>query len=164
MKHLILASILLPSLLMAQPPQPIPVRPQPQRFAQAPADALPDNYQVTLNIADKDGQPVEVSVVVASTEFNASMSELNLTFSGNVTVDEAGSILIAYALSWQTQIVTSNNNDPTPMAPGTGNIRYQSSEAQGSVRLKLGEEAQIIRAGTRTARLSIKKLEMTKAK
>lgn len=152
MKHIILASILLPSILIAQSPQPIAIRPQPPRLSQTPADALPDNYQVLLTLTDKDKQPVEVSVVVASTQFNASLGEQNLTFSGFVTIEDSGSMLIAYALGWQTQAPTDNNN-----------VRYQSSEAQGSVRLKPGEEVQIIRAGTRTARLSIKKLEMTKA-
>ena len=153
MKHLIFAAILFPSLLVAQTQQPVPMRPPQPRGLQVPADALPDNYQVTLIITDKDGQPVEVSVVVASTQFVASLGEQNLNFSGTLSIEEAGGIVVAYQLGWQTPVPAGNNS-----------IQYQTSSTQGSVRLKLGEEVQIIRAGTRTAKISIKKLEASKPK
>ena len=151
MKLLLLATILLPSILIAQIPQPMPMRPVVQRGTPVPTDALPENYQVTLTITDKDGQPVEVSVVVASTRFTALLGEQHLTFEGTVLVEDSG-IVIAYALGWETL---------SPVAEG---IQSRSSSMQGSVRLQLGEEVQIIRAGTRVARLSIKKLEPAKPK
>ena len=55
-------------------------------------------------------------------------------------------------LGWETPINTGNA------------IQYKTSSTQGSVRLKLGEEVNIIRAGTRTARISIKKLETAPVK
>ncbi|HEY8962791.1 MAG TPA: hypothetical protein VIM57_11365 [Luteolibacter sp.] len=160
MKHLILAVVMVPSFLFARspqpipgpPPQPIPMPPSLGRVSQSPADALPDNYQVTLTIADKDGQPLEVSLVVAAVQFNTSLGEHGLTFSGNVSLDESGGIVVAYALGWETPVTTGNST------------QYKSSATQGSVRLKLGEEVQIIRAGTRTARLSVKSLEASKTK
>jgi hypothetical protein len=152
MKHIVFASLLLPSLLVAQAPQPIPIRQIQPRAPQTASDALPDNYQVTLTIADKDGQPIEVSVVVASTQFNASLGEPSLAFSGTISIEESSGIIIAYALAWETPITVGNNT------------QYKTSSTQGSVRLKLGEEVQIIRAGTRTARLSIKKLDVVKPK
>jgi len=115
-------------------------------------ETLPDNYQVTLTITDKEGQPLEVSVVVASSGFTASLGEQNLNFNGSVTVEEAG-IIIIYSLGWQTPVTTGN-----------GNLQFNSSTMQGSVRLKLGEEVPIIRAGSKMAKLSIKKLEPSKSK
>lgn len=156
MKHLLLAAIVLPSVLFAQTAQPIPIRPPAPPMSpgsQIPADALPDNYQVTLTMTDKDGQPIEVSVVVASTRFTASLGDPSLTFSGSVTVDDSGSIMIAYALGWET-----------PIPSGKDTIQFRPSSTQGSVRLKVGEEIQIIRAGSRVARLTIKKLEPSKPK
>jgi hypothetical protein len=156
MKRILLVALLLPVVLMAQLPQPqlaVPGRlPQPPGY-RSPAETLPDNYQVTLNLADKDGTSLEISVVIASSQFNATLGEQNLNFSGTVTVEESGSIVIAYGLGWQT-----------PVPSGSGSTQYQSSSTQGSVRLKLGEEVQIIRAGTRTARLSIKRLEPAKTR
>ena len=123
------------------------------RASQPATETLPDNYQVTLTIADKDGQPMEVSVVIAATRFNASLGEQGLTFQGVVTLEESGSTVIEYALGWSTAISGAN-----------GNTELRPSSTTGSVRLKLGEEVQIIRAGSRVARLSIKKLEASKTK
>ena len=158
MKSLLLAVLILPSILVAQssPPVAAPQFPPNQRRlirSQAPSDALPDNYQIMLTVTDKDGQPLEISVVVASTQFSATLGEQNLSFSGSFAVEESGSIVVAYVLGWQTAI-TSNG----------GNTQYYPSSAQGSVRLTLGEEIQIIRAGPRIAKLSIKKLEPSKPK
>ncbi len=154
MKRIFLAAILLATALFAQVPQVPGLRPPLPRgpLAQAPANMLPDNYQVALTITDKDAQPVEVSVVVASTQFTAALGELGLTFSGSVEIEDSGAIMVNYALGWETPINTGNN------------IQYKTSSTQGSVRLKLGEEVNIIRAGTRTARISIKKLEAPPAK
>ncbi len=120
--------------------------------AQQSSEMLPDNYQVTLNITDKDGAPLEISVVVASSQFTTMLGEQNLSFGGNVKVEEAGGIVIAYDLDWQTPVGVA------------GSTQYLPSRMHGSVRLKLGEEVQIIRAGTRSARLSIQKLDAVKGK
>jgi len=159
MKHLLLAVLLLPAVLIAQ----VPLPGAPQRLPVAPGHlapraAFPDNYELTLKLTDKDGAPLEVSVVIAASQFSASLSEQNLSFSGNVDLEDSASIMIYYLLDWQTPAATINDNgNGPPKAPPI-------SRASGSVRLKPGEEVQIIRAGTRTARLSIKKLEPTKAR
>jgi hypothetical protein len=165
MKHFLLASLLLPALLAAQAPLSPPSVPNmPRRVLAAPVgqptpgETFPDNYQLTLSLTDKDGPPLEVSVVVVSTQFSAMLAEQNLSFSGTVELEESGGILIAYSLGWQA---------PAPVDKGPGNFPAQSapsSSTRGSVRLKAGEEMQIIRAGTRSAKLSIKKLEPSKSK
>jgi hypothetical protein len=158
MKLILLSALLLPAVLMAQAPQPgAPAMRQriipPQGSgAQQSSEMLPDNYQITLNITDKDGAPLELSVVVASAQFNAMFGEQSLGFGGYVKVEESGSIMVNYSLDWQTTV------------GGAGSMQYVPSRMQGSVRLKLGEEVQIIRAGTRSARLSIQKLDAVKGK
>jgi len=158
MKIIVLSALLLPAVLMAQAPQAAPpMVPQrvlpPQGFgAQPSSEMLPDNYQITLNLTDKDGAPLELSVVVASAQFSAMFSEQGLGFGGHVKVEDSGSILVTYSLDWQTPV------------GGAGGTQYLPSRMQGSVRLKLGEEVQIIRAGTRSARLSIQKLDAVKGK
>jgi hypothetical protein len=156
MKHILLAVILLPSVLIAQSTpriQSLPMR-QIQPGQPLPStDTLPDNYQITLTITDKDGQPIEISLVAASTRFNASFAEQGLSLEGLLTIEESGSTIVQYSLGWTT-----------PTAAANGIAQVGSSNMTGSVRLKLGEEIQIIRVASRVARLSIKKLESSKAK
>ena len=158
MKLIVLSALLLPAVLMAQAVQPaVPVvrqriMPPQGSGAQQSSEMLPDNYQVTLTLTDKDGAPLELSVVVASAQFNAMFGEQNLGFGGYVKVEESGGILVSYSLDWQTPV------------GGAGATQYVPSRMQGSMRLKLGEEVQIIRAGTRSARLSIQKLDAVKGK
>lgn len=154
MKHILLAAIILPVVLFAQAPQhPPPIRQPVPPGSQTPTDVLPDNYQVTLTITDMGGQPLELSVVVVSRRFSASLADPSLTFSGVVTLEDSGNIIIAYTLHWAT-----------PVAAGKNDVASRSASTEGSVRLKPGEEIQIIRAGPHVARLSIKKLEATRAK
>lgn len=122
----------------------------------APATTLPNNYQIMLTITDKDGQPTEVSVVVASARFTATVGEQSLNFQGFITVEEAGTAVIEYALGWDF-----------PRLPDAGNPqqnRQTATSMTGSVRLKVGEEVQIIKAASRVARLSIKALGTPDAK
>ena len=156
MKYLLLAALLLPSVLVAQINQPVPNSVSRRVVAgpQASSGVLADNYEVKLTVTDKEGQPLEVSVVVASPQFGASLGDQNLSFTGSVTVEDTGSLVIAYSVGWET---------PSPGAPvGLGQPR--GTTMQGSIRLNSGEEVQIFRAGPRIARLSLKKLEPAKAK
>ena len=153
MKQIILAAILLPCFLFAQTPQPIQVRTAGSPSNQTSGDALPENYQLTLSITDKDGKPVEVSIVVASTRFTAALGEVGLQFAGSVVVEDSGSLLITYQLGWET-----------PFPTGKDTVQFKPSTAQGSVRLKVGEDIQIISAGTRNAHLSLKKPDSSKVK
>lgn len=153
MKYVLLLITFISATLFAQtaPQMPLP-RPQRTPGQQSDAETLADNYQVTLTISDEDGQPVEVSVVTASQLFSASLAEQNLSFTGVLSVEDSGGIIIDYTLGWQSTVRDGNN------------AQIQQSSTRASVRLKLGEEVQIIRAGSRAARLSIKKLEASKPK
>ncbi|MEA3208015.1 MAG: hypothetical protein QOE70_1072 [Chthoniobacter sp.] len=164
MKHflLLLAAVLLPSVVVAQvrqPGIPFPTIPnQPMRVihssqASEPLEVLPENYEVTFSISDKDTPPIEVSIVGASARFNATFGELNITLEGVITVEESGSTIVEYAFSWSTPVTGAN-----------GSVDYRQTTARGSLRLKLGEEVPIVRAGPRTVRLSIKKWDAAKGK
>src|SRR6187551_2402050 len=113
MKYLILvAAILFPSLVLGQAKIPRVIRSIQQPQGQAQEETLPENYQLNLAVADKDAQPLELSVAVASTRFNAALSEQGVTFSGTITVEESGSFMIAYVLGWQTTVAAEGNNSP----------------------------------------------------
>jgi hypothetical protein len=153
MKHLFLTTLLLPTLAFAQalparralvPGQPPMPGIQPAQNASEP---FPNNYQINLAITDKDSPPVELSVVVVSSPFNVSLGEQNVTFTGSMLLEDGGTLLVQYGLGWQTAVNLPNNN-----------VTYHSTSSQGSVRIKPGEEVEIFRAGTRVAKLVIKKL------
>ncbi|WP_395753811.1 hypothetical protein [Prosthecobacter sp.] len=163
--------LLLPGLLLAQnAPRPLaPVPPmQPPGMPVSPGysavpTTLPDNYQITLILTEKDkekdGDPLEISLVVASRTFTAVLADSGVNFGGDLTLEESGSILVNYNLGWETPVPPKSNQPPQIVGS-----QYMSSRTTGSVRLKVGEELQIIRAGTRTATLSIQKLPLAKAK
>jgi hypothetical protein len=160
LKLLLLVSILFSATAFAvEPPIAVPVpisRPQqtpPVRAYQASTSAFPDNYQVMLTVNDKGGQPLELSVVIASKQFNVTIGEQNLNFSGSVSPEEeGGGVVIDYVVGWETSVPSGN-----------GASQFRSS-AQGSVRMKLAEEVQVFRAGSQVARISIKKIEPSKLK
>ncbi|WP_395739882.1 hypothetical protein [Prosthecobacter sp.] len=170
---LTLLSLLLvvPTLLIAQSiPRPVAAAPQvlpPPGLPIAPGysaapTTLPDNYQITLILTEKgkDGDPLEISLVVASRTFTAVLADSGVNFGGDLTLEESGALLVNYNLGWETPVTTPKANQP----PQIGGTQYMSSRTTGSVRLKDGEELQILRAGTRTAKLSIRKLPLAKSK
>lgn len=115
---------------------------------------LTENLQVLLTLSDKDAPPVEISVVTAGTYFTASVADLGLNFTGTIGLDEAGTFSLAYSLAWEPAMQQVAGGPPqTKLTSTTGNIL-----------LKTGEEAQIFRAGNRTARLVLKKPETPAAK
>ena len=132
MKHILLAAVLLPVMLRAQVPQPVSQRVLPSSF-QPSATNLPDNYQVTLNITDKDGQqPLEVSVVVASSQFSAQLAEQSLSFSGNMSVEESGGITIGYTLGWQTPVTANNGSSFQYLPSNTPGQRAPQARRRGA--------------------------------
>jgi hypothetical protein len=167
MKTLLIAAFLVPFLLLAQDaPQPLPARPLPQpqpirqRVVSQPGmpmvptgEVLADNYELRLTITDKDVEPLEVTLVVASPQFKAVVTDKNLNFSGTLAVEESGELMIGYAIGWET-----------PFSGAGGNVQFRTSSMTGSVRLKAGDEVQILRAGTHATRLAIRKVEPAKAK
>lgn len=145
----LLAALLFPSILPAQSPPP------PQAFRPVrPAESarLSENYAVTLRTTDGDGQPLELTVVTNSTQFDAKPGEQNIQFSGGIYVEETGELFVSYALGWDLLSAVGKE----------GQIRHSS--AQGSVRLKLGEEIQIYKAGAHTIVLGIKQAVAAPAK
>ena len=147
MRHALLILGVVPSLLFAQAPQPIPIRRLQPANEQIPADSLPGNFEFKLTITEKDAEPVELSVVVSSTRFTAQLGDPALSFSGTVTLDDSGNLSVSYALGWETMITVNSG------------VQFKPTSIQGSVRIKPGEEVQIIRAKNRTARLQVKKLD-----
>lgn len=171
MKHLSLILVLFSSTVMAQIAAPETKPPQPRRALINPvqkvaAAPLDQNYQITLKMMEKEGAgtPIEVALVVASPEFTASLSEQDLTFSGTLSLAEEGVAIVAYSLAWSKPVtVTPAGVSGEPQGLRPSNIQYQSSSSKGSVRLTMGEEVQILRAGSRIAVLGIQKLTPAKA-
>lgn len=147
-----LAVILLPSILLAQVSVPNTsvqqiqqiqqmqqlqqnrVRPIGQGQGLETDSTLRENYQMTLTLTDKDNQPIELAIIIASPRFTAVLGEQNVTFTGLLTVEETW-MTLDYNLAWQT--ILEGKNGP----------QYTSSNIQTSVRLKLGEEVQLVRIG-----------------
>jgi hypothetical protein len=142
-KCLLLAVFLVPSVLLAQSFPGIP-----PDMPQAQFCALPDNYEVTLTLTEKDRDPVEISIVIASTQFSASVESESLTFAGTLRLEPGSEVALGYQLAWQPPSVGNSSNSP--------------ESVQACVRLKLGQQVQIFRAGARTAKVSIQKLVASK--
>ena len=158
MKRILLPVLLIPSLLFAQsqpqsqpPPNIRPPRPIPASGNSGP-QALPENYQLTLALSDEKGQPVELSFVTASDQFQTSLGEQGVTFTGTLTPEDSDGVLVAYALSWQFVVKDGQST------------QYKSSSTSGSVHLKMEKEVPILRVGDRIVRLSIKKFQGVVAK
>ena len=158
MKRILFSLCFVPSLLSAQSPPPAAVARLPRPILVSEnsvpqSEALPDNYQLTLTLGDDHGQVVDLTLVVASKQFRATLGDQgNLTFAGTLSPDDSGGMLIAYTLEWQNAIERGNSTE------------YRSSSTGGSVRLQMGKEVPILRVGNRTARLSIKKFQEPVAK
>jgi len=153
MKYLLFVSLFLFSALIAQESQSGKAPQKSTANLRSTDETLPKNYEVTLNFVDEDGQPIEVAFIVASKQFNVTLGEQNLSFSGTVNVEDSENIVVAYVLEWKTAISASN-----------GDAQLVSSAAKNSVHVKLGEEIQIVRVGSRIARLSIKEQNASKAR
>jgi hypothetical protein len=149
----ILAAILLPCALFAEKPLPdqIPARNgwKTSHVHEISPSPLPDNYQVTLTCTQKNGELAEVAIVIAGTHFSATLMEPKLLLDGRVTIEDSGEITLNYTLGWDTR---------EPSQTMRGSYTIDPCMIAGSVRLKLGQEVQVFRAGGHMMRLSIKKL------
>jgi hypothetical protein len=144
MKRLIFALCLLASPAIAQGPQP----PRPGG-APTPAPALPENYLLTLTISNAGQVAAELSVVIATADFSASFPDAKPAvnvFSGTVSLETNGSVVVRYTLSLEI-----------PIRPFGPNPQSKSSVTQSSARLLLGQPVQILKTDTRTYLLSITK-------
>ena len=134
-------------------------------------EPLPANYLLTLSVSDKDQPFTELSLVVATADFSTDAVHpidaketvtmpASLTFTGSISVQEDGSVLIRYLLSYEVAIPT--NMQTTKSANGeqvtNSSIQFKRSSTQASAKLRLSEPIQILKSGTRTYRLTISRL------
>lgn len=156
MKSILLTVLSIGATLSAQQSAPIPPPPAPPTLSANPqgvTNVFQDNYALVLTITDNKAVPTEIELLVASPSFQATIGEHYLSFAGTISIVDAESAVIAFQLGWQTPVQIGK--DSTQLVP---------SNMQGSVRLKMGDEIQVMRAGSRSARLSIKKLGLQKLK
>ncbi|MEI6714857.1 MAG: hypothetical protein WCO60_13960, partial [Verrucomicrobiota bacterium] len=162
MKAFILAAVLIPSVLLAEVPVPRPPAQEPThvsaRTPQSPVRR--DNYLLTVFTTDKDGDLPEVCVVLAApygevAQFNVTLGGPGDKIQGLLRIWDAGALTLDYTLGWETRIPNGNMSNTA---------RICESSTKSSVCLNLGEEVQILRVGTRTTRVSIKKLEAATTK
>ena len=123
-----------------------------QQSPQGITNTFQENYALVLTISENKATVTEIELIVASPSFQATVGENRLSFSGSISIADADSAVVTFQLGWQT-----------PLASGKDSTQLVPSNMQGSVRLKMGDEVQLMRAGSRSARLSIKRLEPRKA-
>ena len=162
----LLVLALLPASSPAQTdvPRPAaPVEPLRQRVrtitaaesGQAVSENLDGNYQVNLTFSDKDGTSMEISVVTALRTFSTSLGEYPLTLAGTLSVQADGTVLCAYTMQWAHPAAEGNAAGAIPGMVS----QSKNSTVQGSARVTPGKDVEIFRAGTRSAKLSVKKLD-----
>ena len=123
-------------------------------------EVLPFSCEITLTITDDKAQgaaPAEISIVTSSSRFASTSSAGSVFFSGLLTQEEGGTLLLAYNLDWAPPA------QPLPPPPGAGQLPVQTVQRQSNtcetvVRLTPGEEVTLLRVGSQTARLVLKKL------
>ena len=111
-----------------------------------PAPAVSENYIVTLAITDKEQASTEMSIVVCSSKFSSTFADAksNVTaFSGTLTPEQGGTILIDYGLSGN--VAASERQTMT----------YKNVVTQASVRLKLGEPVEFLKTDSRICTLTV---------
>jgi len=144
--------------VQVQSPPPVRVRNvQPQQQSQPldPNTALPENYQLTLNVSDGDKPATELSVIAVTPMFTITGVEPNITFAGTITPEDAGTVLVAYSVSGDVPV-------RPPEGAASNTTQYRVVGAQAAARLRLGETLQILKSGTRTFKLTVSKLEAAK--
>lgn len=123
-------------------------------------EVLPFSCEITLTITDDKAQgaaPAEIGIVTSSSRFTSTSSADSVFFSGLLTQEDGGTLLLAYNLDWAPPA------QPLPPPPGAGQqpvqtVQRQSNTSETVVRLTPGEEVTLLRVGSQTARLVLKKL------
>ncbi len=101
-----------------------------------PAQVLPENYTLTVTVKEKERLLGDLSVVSGAREFSAVCLQRNSTqlqFKGSLQPEEDGSVVVSYVLETQLQI----------SAVGEAG-QNQTMNANGSVRLRLGETVPVL--------------------
>ena len=134
-------------------------------------EPLPMNYLLTLDASDNDQPITELSLVVATADFATDFIHpigaqatvtvpTSLTFTGTLSVQEDGSVLIRYTLSCEVAVPTNTQTTKSPNGEQVTNssIQYKRSSTQASAKLRLNEPLQILKSGTRTYRLTVSRI------
>jgi hypothetical protein len=113
----------------------------------APGEALPENYLLTLVVSEKDQVLTELSIVLATTDFNVAVADPVINFSGILTSDDKEGMLVRYTLN--TQVAISEKEVAK---------YFRNGSVQASVKVRVGEPLQIFKSGTQTYKLTISRL------
>ena len=117
-------------------------------------EALPSNYQFELD-AQAGEEVVHVSFVVASERFEVSVgNDLNMTFSGTVSLADDGTLFLAYNLAIRQKVTMSVSEG----GEGRPSSQYVNNGLMGSVRMREGKQISLITVGNRSFKLKIAKL------
>ena len=151
MKTTLLALFAFCTLAAAQQPgMPLQIPRRPPVPGSAEPVALAENYILSLTISDKEQVVTEMALVVATADFAISFPDpksVMTNFTGTLTQEENGSVLIRYTIASEI-----------PVSVGQNQVQFKSTSMQASVRLRPGEPVQILKADTRSCRLSIERL------
>ncbi|MHA3772436.1 hypothetical protein ACXR0O_12955 [Verrucomicrobiota bacterium sgz303538] len=153
----------LPTIALAQvAPRPaILPRPNLPPPVEQQGQVLSDNYLLMLSVADAEKPVSDLSIVVATPEFRIDAAQPAITFSGSLTPQEDGSVLVRYTVGSEIAVTTQTE---TGQLPGAGapvqntSVQYKTSAAQASVKLRLDQPLQILKSGSRTFRLTVSRL------
>ena len=126
-------------------------------------EVLPENYVLTLTATEGGKEVTEVAFTVATEAFSVSVpgsADLKVptvTFSGTMTRDEGGRMLVRFGLGMEVAFPAVKGAEGAALA-GNNAVQFKSLTTQGSVWLKVGEWNEILKAGGQTWRLSLEKL------
>ncbi|HEV7867457.1 MAG TPA: hypothetical protein VGO90_07230 [Chthoniobacteraceae bacterium] len=134
-----------------RPPQRIinPVGPQ----NNSAASPLAKNYILGLTLLDRKQVATELSLVVASTAFNATFLDVNgsmVVFSGTINPEEDGSVLIAYSLATEIGVAVE----------GSG-TQMKSFTITSSARVRPAVPIQIVQSPAFSSRFTLTALPET---
>ena len=145
-------------LVLAQTAPPLPARATVSQPGNDSAKPLPENYQLTLNVTEKDKPATELSMIIATADFKAETAEPSMTFTGTLTPEESGAIIVRYGLGVQVAV----NSEPSPVPspgfvgpPRVGATQFKNIAAQASVRVRLGEPLNILNTANRVFTLTV---------
>ncbi len=171
MKTSLLVLALLATPVLAQLPGSSLMPPQIRRLpginSTQGAEATPafsENYLVTLSVTE-DGKPItELVIATARADFKADCVDPTVTFLGNLSLSEDGTVLLSYSLGAEVVVRVPKVENAPDVAAKPASIQYKTQSAQGEVRLRLGEPMNVLKTGARTYRLTVAKLPAGAAK
>lgn len=152
-RQLLAISLLSASFLQAEPPTRL-LQPQPLLEKAGTKTPLQENHQITLAFTARDGSPLELSFTTGVPFFTARLEEHGINFSGTLESVSGNTAILGYTLTWETPVTLER-----PAIGPVTNVIYKKSSLEGSVRLELGKELVLFRAGKQSAHVSVLRLE-----